>query len=116
MHASAGYGSPSRSPGADTQRLGICLRKETLITNRLHTASVIQMLLVALITVSPAFGQGRHGGRCMMMGDAAHGADMQLFHRWTGLNVGGVVRVETMIFEPSSATQLALRALGAYNV
>jgi hypothetical protein len=51
------------------------------MTNRLHTASVIQMLLVALITVSPAFGQGRHSGRCMMMGDAAHGADMQLFHQ-----------------------------------
>ena len=47
---------------------------------RLHTASVIQMLLIALITVTPAFGQGGRGGRGMM-GDAAHAADMQLFHQ-----------------------------------
>ena len=38
------------------------------------------MLLIALITVTPAFGQGGHGGRGMM-GDAAHAADMQLFHQ-----------------------------------
>ena len=47
---------------------------------RLHTASVIQMLLIALVTVTPAFGQGGRGGRGMM-GDAAHAADMQLFHQ-----------------------------------
>ena len=51
------------------------------MTKQLHTASFIQVLLIALITVTPAFGQGRHGGRCMMMGDAAHAADMQLFHQ-----------------------------------
>ncbi len=51
------------------------------MTKRFHTAAVIQMLLVALITVTPAFGQGRHGGRGMMMGDPAHAADMQLFHQ-----------------------------------
>ena len=28
-----------------------------------HTASVIQMLLIALITVTPAFGQGGRGGQ-----------------------------------------------------
>ena len=50
------------------------------MTKRLHTASVIQMLLIALITVTPAFGQGGRGGRGMM-GDAAHAADMQLFHQ-----------------------------------
>ena len=50
------------------------------MTKRLHTASFIQMLLIALITVTPAFGQGGRGGRGMM-GDAAHAADMQLFHQ-----------------------------------
>ena len=49
------------------------------MTKRLHTLSVIQMLLVALITVTPAFGQGR-GGRGMM-GEGAHAADMQVFHQ-----------------------------------
>ena len=50
------------------------------MTKRLHTASFIQVLLIALILVTPAFGQGRRGGRGMM-GDAAHAADMQLFHQ-----------------------------------
>src|SRR4249919_3823328 len=50
------------------------------MTRRLHTAAFIQMLLIALITVTPAFGQGGRGGRGMM-GDAAHAADMQLFHQ-----------------------------------
>ena len=50
------------------------------MTKRLHTTSFIQMLLIALITVTPAFGQGGRGGRGMM-GDAAHAADMQLFHQ-----------------------------------
>jgi hypothetical protein len=49
------------------------------MTKQLHTTSIIQMLLIALITVTPAFGQGGRGGRGMM-GDAAHAADMQLFH------------------------------------
>jgi hypothetical protein len=50
------------------------------MTKRLHTVSVIQILLIALITVTPAFAQGGRGGRGMM-GDAAHPADMQLFHQ-----------------------------------
>jgi uncharacterized protein len=50
------------------------------MAKRLHTGSVIQMLLIALITVTPSFGQGGRGGRGMM-GDAAHAADMQLFHQ-----------------------------------
>ena len=50
------------------------------MTRQLHTTSFIQMLLIALITVTPAFGQGERGGRGMM-GDAAHAADMQLFHQ-----------------------------------
>ena len=50
------------------------------MTKRLHTASVIQMLLVALVTVTPAFGQGGHGGHGMM-GDGAHAADMQVFYQ-----------------------------------
>jgi hypothetical protein len=50
------------------------------MTKRLHTASFIQVLLIALILVTPVFGQGGRGGRGMM-GDAAHAADMQLFHQ-----------------------------------
>jgi hypothetical protein len=50
------------------------------MTRQLHAASFIQMLLIALITVTPAFGQGGRGGRGMM-GDSAHSADMQLFHQ-----------------------------------
>ena len=49
------------------------------MTKQLHTPSVAQMLLIALITVTPAFGQGR-GGRGMM-GEGAHAADMQVFHQ-----------------------------------
>ena len=45
----------------------------------LYTASA-QGLLIALIAVTPAFAQGPPGGRGMM-GDAAHAADMQLFHQ-----------------------------------
>ena len=50
------------------------------MTKRLHTASFIQVPLIALILVTPAFGQGGRGGRGMM-GDAAHAADVQLFHQ-----------------------------------
>jgi hypothetical protein len=50
------------------------------MTRRLYTAAVIQGLLIALITVTPSFGQGGRGGRGMM-GDGAHAADMQLFHQ-----------------------------------
>src|SRR5687768_11601342 len=50
------------------------------MTRRLYTTSFIQMLLIALTAVTPAFGQGGRGGRGMM-GDPAHAADMQLFHQ-----------------------------------
>ena len=50
------------------------------MTKRLYTATVVQMLLIGLITVTPSFAQGARGGRGMM-GDGAHGADMQLFHQ-----------------------------------
>jgi hypothetical protein len=50
------------------------------MTKQLHTASVVQMLLMALITVTPAFGQGGRGGHGMM-GDGAHAADMQVFRQ-----------------------------------
>lgn len=50
------------------------------MTKQLHTACFIQMLLIALITVTPVFGQGGHGGRGMM-GDGTHAADMQVFHQ-----------------------------------
>ena len=50
------------------------------MTQRFCTATLIQMLLVTLITATPLLGQGRPGGRGMM-GDAAHAADMQLFHQ-----------------------------------
>jgi uncharacterized protein len=50
------------------------------MTKRLQTISLIQMLLIALITVTPAFGQGGHGRRGMM-GEDTHAADMQVFHQ-----------------------------------
>jgi len=50
------------------------------MTNLLY-ASLAQGLLIVLLTGMPAFGQGGPGGRGMMMGDAAHAADMQLFHQ-----------------------------------
>jgi hypothetical protein len=49
------------------------------MTKRFCTATVIQMLLIA-IAVTPSFGQGGRGGGGMM-GDAVHMADMQLFHQ-----------------------------------
>jgi hypothetical protein len=65
-------------------------------TQLLPKSSLVQALLVALITVTPAFGQAGfcgfgqgepppgfgHGGHCGrgMMGDGAHGADMLVFH------------------------------------
>ena len=50
------------------------------MTKRLYMASVTQALIIGLITVTPAFAQMGRGGKGMM-GDAAHGADMQLFHQ-----------------------------------
>ena len=50
------------------------------MTSPLRTASFIELLLIALIAVTPAFGQGGRAGRGMM-GDAAHAADMQVFHQ-----------------------------------
>jgi hypothetical protein len=50
------------------------------MTKRLHTASLIQTLLIAVIAVTPAFGQVERGGRGMM-GDGAHAADMLVFHQ-----------------------------------
>jgi hypothetical protein len=49
------------------------------MTRQLHIASFIQMLLITLISVAPALAQGGRGRG--MMGDAAHAADMQLFHQ-----------------------------------
>ena len=50
------------------------------MTKRLYMASVTQALLIGLIAITPAFAQMGRGGKGMM-GDAAHGADMQLFHQ-----------------------------------
>ena len=50
------------------------------MTKQLHAASVVRILVVALVTVTPAFGQGGHGGHGMM-GHGAHAADMQVFHQ-----------------------------------
>ena len=50
------------------------------MTRLLRTISVVKGLLIALIIVTPAFGQAGQGGRGMM-GDAAHAVDMQLFHQ-----------------------------------
>jgi hypothetical protein len=49
------------------------------MTKRLYTTALVQGLLIALMTVTPSFGQGGRGGG--MMGDATHAADMQLFHQ-----------------------------------
>ena len=49
------------------------------MTRRLSTVAVIQVVLIALITVTPSFGQVGPGRG--MMGDGAHAADMQLFHQ-----------------------------------
>jgi len=47
------------------------------MTKRVYVATVIQMLLIALIPVAPSFGQSGRG----MMGDGTAAADMQLFHQ-----------------------------------
>jgi hypothetical protein len=50
------------------------------VTKRSYAATAVQILLIALLTATPSFGQGGRGGRGMM-GDASHMADMQLFHQ-----------------------------------
>jgi uncharacterized protein len=50
------------------------------MTKQLHTAGPTQALLIALIAVTPVFGQGGRGGGGMMH-DGAHAADMQVFHQ-----------------------------------
>src|SRR5687768_13121231 len=79
MHASGWCGSPIRSRRVDIQRTGLPAQ-EAVMTELIHAAAVIQILLIALITGTPAFGQGGRGGRGMM-GDGAHAADMQVFHQ-----------------------------------
>ena len=88
------------------------------MTKRLHTASFIQMLLIALILVTPAFGQGGRGGRGMMMGDAAHAADMQLFHQLfehrTEINRQVVARVDGIETVTESKNPEVTRLLQAH--
>lgn len=50
------------------------------MTKRHCTGVLLQVLVIAMIAVTPSFGQGARGGQGMM-GDAAHAADMQLFHQ-----------------------------------
>ena len=50
------------------------------MTRSLYASGSISALVVALISVSPAFGQGGRGGPGMM-GDSAYVADMQVFHQ-----------------------------------
>ena len=64
------------------------------MTERLHTATLIQTLLIAAVAVTPAFGQGGRGGRGMM-GDGAHAADMQVFHQLFDHRTGITRRVLT---------------------
>lgn len=54
----------------------------------LHIPFLLPALLVSLIAAAPALGQGGGGCPCVMggqgpgmSGDAAHAADMQMFHR-----------------------------------
>ena len=49
------------------------------MAKRLYTVTVVQVLLIAMSTATPSFAQGGRGRG--MMGDASHGADMQLFHQ-----------------------------------
>lgn len=51
------------------------------MSKRFCTAVLVQMLLIALIAVTPSFGQGEMRGGRGMMGDSAARADMQLFHQ-----------------------------------
>ena len=48
------------------------------MTIRRHAAALLPALLITAIAAAPAFTQGRGRG---MMGDAAHAADMQVFHQ-----------------------------------
>jgi hypothetical protein len=50
------------------------------MTKASYGRAPIYALLAALMTVSPALGQGGRGHHGMM-GDSAHGADMQVFHQ-----------------------------------
>ena len=51
------------------------------MTKRLHTTVPVQALLITLIAVTPALGQGAQCcGHCMM-NDTAHASDMQVFHQ-----------------------------------
>jgi hypothetical protein len=50
------------------------------MTKQLHTAGPTQALLIAVIAVTPVFGQGGRGGGGMVH-DGAHAADMQVFHQ-----------------------------------
>ena len=50
------------------------------MTKQLHTAGPTQALLIALIAVTPVFGQGGRGGGGMMH-EGAHAAEMQVFHQ-----------------------------------
>ena len=50
-----------------------------MTTKQPYPAAAIPMLLIALVTAAPAFGQAGRGRG--MMGDGAHAADMQLFHQ-----------------------------------
>jgi hypothetical protein len=58
------------------------------MTTALYAPGGVCALVMALISVSPAFGQGGRGCPGMtgdgcqgMMGDASHAADMQVFHQ-----------------------------------
>jgi hypothetical protein len=51
------------------------------MTRRTYSTTAMQLLLIALIAVTPSFAQGPPGGRGMMMGDGSNSADMQLFHQ-----------------------------------
>ena len=51
------------------------------MTAPLQKPARIYAVVIALFMAMPAFGQGPRGGRGMMSGDAAHAADMQVFHQ-----------------------------------
>ena len=51
------------------------------MTRHFHATGPARVLLIAVMAVTPAFGQGGRGGGGGMMQDDAHAADMQLFHQ-----------------------------------
>jgi hypothetical protein len=80
LHASIGIPEDGSRDGCETMKVAWPMKGGVLMTERLQSAGPALGLLIVLIAVTPAFGQG---GRCCggMMDHGAHAADMQVFHQ-----------------------------------